>query len=522
LTAKLRLVDESSLHVELSTLDKQTLEGILDGCNSILLELEAVLARSRTNHGILEPMGDVQREVLEQENDLTNFLETLRRQDSRLQRPIRLLISNYSHSQEKLLGVLDQIREIKSGDFQRSIVTDWEVLEAELTKLGLPKDLIVEEFFFIEKWLKDNYPPDVPEEEIEAVADELPGYTPGARKGTIEEKVQALEQTTLVMRETPVEPTASSSKAEPPAYTFESGADEFLDDNFSGYIDLAIQAEAEIRKSQRLDDYELGAYPWSWLPPSMRNQFRQMKGVAERLPPDSFSVMAYDTCPRLSADMEALKRMMKSSFENSTASNPAIQDAFRSLKVLSNAVKKFPLLQHQSMDLSRFSDLDILDYEASTATAVDLALGCPTEEIELAQKGYYRLLSYMMGFVKAFSAVFPGRTYVINTPSEIEAAWNALEMNSRVAWIEKQLAAWDPIQDAALYCRDFRRNNPGLRSQAVKALQDWQISVQILSGSSKEIITLKVISATALPRSSFRAVGVNSSDFPYSKLTSLA
>jgi Ca2+-dependent lipid-binding protein len=46
--------------------------------------------------------------------------------------------------------------------------------------------------------------------------------------------------------------------------------------------------------------------------------------------------------------------------------------------------------------------------------------------------------------------------------------------------------------------------NPGLRSQAIKALQDWQISERILSGSDPEIIELRIRGAFSLPKSSFR------------------
>ena len=173
--------------------------------------------------------------------------------------------------QAKLLDILDQIREIKSGEFQRSIVTDWTVLEAELEQLGLSKDVIEEEFFFIEKWLKKNYPTESPESEA------LPGYTPGARKGTIEEKVQSLEQTNVVLRTAPVEPIATSSKAEPPPYTFEDGADKSLDDNFSRYIDEAIRTEARFRATQLAESSDYVAHPWSWLPPSLQHQYSRQK-----------------------------------------------------------------------------------------------------------------------------------------------------------------------------------------------------------------------------------------------------
>lgn len=416
--------------------------------------------------------------------------------------PSQLLLTlNSSYSQAKLRTVLNQIREIKSGEFQRSIVTDWAILEAELQKLGLPKELIEEEFFFIEKWLKENYPTDVPEEEA------LPDYTPGAQKGTIEEKVQAMEQTNMLMRAAPVEPVASSSKADPPPYTFEDGADNSLDDNFSGYIDAAIRAEANVRSTQRVDHSDLGPYPWSWLPPSFRHEYSTTYAdeVAPMMAPDAFSVMAYETAPRCVAEIERLKRLLRTFFEQKTAvQNTTINEALQSLDVMSDAMQRFPLLQKQSSSLSRLSDLDIFDYESSTAMAADLEISFPTKEFELAQKGYYRLLTYVMGFVNAFASLYTGRTYVTRSPTDIDLSWKALKMNARVAWVEKQLAGWEPIQNAALFCRDSHRMNPGLRSQALKVLQDWQAAEKILSGVDPDVVELRIIGAFSLPKSSFR------------------
>jgi hypothetical protein len=137
--------------------------------------------------------------------------------------------------------------------------------------------------------------------------------------------------------------------------------------------------------------------------------------------------------------------------------------------------------------------------------AADLVIGFPTKEFELAQKGYYRLLTYVMGYVKAFASLYTGRTYVTRSPPDIDFSWKALKMNARAAWVEKQLAGWEPIQNAALFCRDFHRMNPGLRSQAIKALQDWQASERILSGVDPEVVELRIIGAFSLPKSSFRA-----------------
>lgn len=394
------------------------------------------------------------------------------------------------------MSILDQIREIKSGEYQRSIVTDWTVLEAELVRLGLPQNLIEEEFFFIQKWLKENYPMETPEEEA------LPDYTPGAQKGTIEEKVQALQQTDLVMRTAPIEPIATSSKADPPPYTFEDGADDSLDDTFSRYIDEAIRAEARIRAAQPVE--ETGGYPWSWLLPSLQQQYSKLPEVAPRMAAESFSVMAYETAPRCVAEIQRFRRLLRDSIEQkSMAQNGTTQEALRSLEVMSFAMHKFPLLQEQSPTMSRLSDLDALDYQCSTIIAVDPGMHFPSKEFELAQKGYYRLLTYVRGFMIAFASIYTGRAYITRSLDDIDFSWKSLKMDARVAWVEKQLAGWDTIQNAALYCREFHRLNIGLRSDAISILKDWQNAEKILSGNPEQIL-LRVIGAFSLPKSSFR------------------
>lgn len=125
-------------------------------------------------------------------------------------------------------------------------------------------------------------------------------------------------------------------------------------------------------------------------------------------------------------------------------------------------------------------------------------------EFELAQKGFFRLLTYVMGYMNAFSTIYTGRTYVNHSLKDIDLSWKNLQMSARVAWVEKQLAGWDTIQNAAFYCRDFHRMTPGLRSQAIKILEDWQAAERILSGLENEHIELRIIGAFSLPKSSFR------------------
>lgn len=79
-------------------------------------------------------------------------------------------------------------------------------------------------------------------------------------------------------------------------------------------------------------------------------------------------------------------------------------------------------------------------------------------------------------------------------------------MTMRSAWVEKQLAAWDSIENAASHCRDWHRTRPILRQQALVALENWQKAEMILSGGDGEdMIELTVIGASGLPKSNFRS-----------------
>lgn len=76
---KLRLVNESRGTAEMSVSLEATMECITDGCNAVLWELEAKLARCRSAHGTLEDVTNVQREIVKQVDDLNSVLETVRR-----------------------------------------------------------------------------------------------------------------------------------------------------------------------------------------------------------------------------------------------------------------------------------------------------------------------------------------------------------------------------------------------------------------------------------------------------------
>jgi len=221
-----------------------------------------------------------------------------------------------------MVEILSQmIGEMQSTNSQQSVVTEWSVLEAKLEKLGLPKEVIEEEFFFISDWLKENSLEQVEEDaedaedvaDVEAIEDEeLPDYAPGEQRNPIEEKVQVLDE--MARNVATDEPVATSSKAEPPPYTFEEGTDEpIIDSEFSHFIQTAIATDADIRVLKRKLHPELGPHPTSWLPKSVQAQFEDSRDIIPIMPADSFTAMAYETAPRCVDEIERLKRLLRTS-----------------------------------------------------------------------------------------------------------------------------------------------------------------------------------------------------------------
>jgi hypothetical protein len=286
------------------------------------------------------------------------------------------------------------ISEMQPADSQQSVVTEWSVLETQLEKLGLPKEVIEEEFFFISDWLKEHFLEQVEEDEelpenfLKQVEedDEPPDYTPGERRKPVDEKVQDLDETTRNLAI--AEPVATSSKAEPPPYTFEEGSDQpMMDSEFLQFIRTSTAIEAEIRSLQRKQHPELGSNSIFWLPKSIQAQYRDSNDIIPIMPANSFTAMAYETVPRCVDKIERLRRLLRTSFEHkpNTMNTGAVHEAFQSLEVMSSAMSKFALVQDQRSGADNFSDLDTLDFEFSTAVVLDEHMHFPDREFELAQ-----------------------------------------------------------------------------------------------------------------------------------------
>lgn len=234
---------------------------------------------------------------------------------------------------------------------------DWEFVQGELQKSGFSSDILQENFFSIDHWLSENLSQDA--ESINAYetseapsaprsisgrdeADELPGYTPGAKRGTIEEKVQSLEQTTMAMNlGASAQDMASSSKAAPPAYTFEAGQDEQLDQDFTKYIEDAVHTEASRRSIEQSQYPDTAPHPYGWLPKAMHSQYRSRDDIIPMLDAQSFSTMAFETGPRCNQEIDRLTSLMRASFEHGKLSqtDQVIRDATRCSETIVSALR---------------------------------------------------------------------------------------------------------------------------------------------------------------------------------------
>jgi hypothetical protein len=231
------------------------------------------------------------------------------------------------------------------------------------------------------------------------------------------------------------------------------------------------------------------------------SQYKDLDNINKTMDSQSFSVMAYETMPRCAAEIERLKRLMKNSFDRKQRGGEEVNsEAFKSLEIMSAAISCFALLQDQNpQNVQYFSDLDILDYEYSTAIVMDPHIEFPHKELELIRKSCYQLLTYVMGFLNALSSIYVGRTYVSRSDEELDLEWKSLRLSTRVAWVEKQLAEWTTVENTIAHCRQTHRMQPYIRSAALKALDGWKTAERVLVGDEVDNIKLIVVSATGLP-----------------------
>lgn len=387
-------------------------------------------------------------------------------------------------------------------------------MSSELQKLGISKHLIDEEFFYIDGWLKATHA--TGEEEaatVEEAGDLPPDYTAGAQREEITEKSQSSQDTARIVSintlaiNTSDRLVGTTSTAEPPPYTVEEGGDEAMDEDFSRYIQHSIEREVEYRRLRQQRNPMLGPHPYAWLPRALQENYKDRDDVIQLLDGMSFSTMAYETAPRCNNEIERFADLIQTSFEHKQggASRDTISKVFETLDLMLSAIKKFALIEDFRPGTENFSDLDTLDFEHSTAAAIDDNQIFPRREFDLAQKSHYLLLTYIMGMLGLLTQIFPGRTYTPRTVNELEDLWQSKKMNTRTAWIAKQLAGWEKVEDAVRFCREWHQRRTDLQANALIALDHWQMAERLFSPSEgNDDIELTVISASGLPKPNFR------------------
>ncbi|RDW80706.1 hypothetical protein BP5796_05404 [Coleophoma crateriformis] len=434
---------------------------------------------------------DVQERLLEKTEALLSFYKILR-----------------SRSRNAITDALLKVPfSVETQEFLSLTEPQFAVFQETLPRYGISAELARQEFYFIESWLKSSFPsgfafhgriseptegcrPRLP------IKDSLPDYHSGPSHSPECEKRDDSQSSVLNHEKPP-----SSPKAAPPAYTFEEGNDELMDDEFSEYIREAIATEDSIRLVQQESHLEAVIRPWGWLPDYLQDFYKKGHNdydVIPMLASNSFSAMAYDTSLRCLEEIARLESLLRDS-------HGPEEEARHSLKVMSTALTKFALLRNQRTDSEAFSDLDSLEFEFSTAVVMDSKLPFPHEDFDMAQKSCYRLLTYVMGFLSAFSSIYTGRTYLARPFKDIEEMWRAKNMGVRTAWVEKQLTVWANVETAISNCRDFHLRMPSLRSQAMTALKDWQEASRILAGTEgSDTIEMRIVSVQGLIKPKLR------------------
>ncbi|CAG8954629.1 hypothetical protein HYFRA_00004549 [Hymenoscyphus fraxineus] len=494
----LHVIEDHREKGEISAENKKTLVEIGIWLNGLFGDLEAELDDLKQGNS-QDGFSPIVEKDLDPNDQLNAFIALIRRD-----------------RQYKIWNALEEIHGNDAPETQTSVASDWTFLELQMH--GLSKDILQEEFFFINMWFKDrkedreNEPQAPP---VPSPDEDLPDYVPGSAKAVVDVKVQDLEESTQFLSLEGSSEGPAAPKADPPPYTFDgAGGEDAIDDaEFTSYMQKAIGIEENIRTFRSQNKPEEKSDPLAWLSKEHRDAYRGRKDIITMMERDSFTVMAYETAPRCKEAVERLTSLFRTSIKHESTEPGwrVISEAMEALKVISAALEKFTLLENQTSghtllsSVERFSDMDQLEFETSTLETVNPGFEWPSREFALVQKSYYQLLTYIMGFLEALAINFPGRTYITRPRDSLERSWAGSMMPSRVAWIEKQLAGWSEVDEALFACRDWHRLRPNIQRDALEVLKRWAESEEVLTGNDKkDMIEFTVVAAANLPKSSFR------------------
>lgn len=249
-----------------------------------------------------------------------------------------------------------------------------------------------------------------------------------------------------------------------------------------------------------------------WLPANLQPVYEgeDAQFILPIMAQSSFSVMSYQSAPKLGKDIVRLQHLLHSSYSSGRmgSKDGVVADAFFFLETVSSPLARFNFLRNPNAGGEPFSDLDVLDFECSTIGITDNSELFPKLEFDLAHQSYWGLLSHLMGLLQAVTDIFQGRAYITRSRQELQFLWDLHKINSHVAWVQAQLADWDKVENAVRFCRHWHSQQLNLRDQAVRMLRDWKSAQKILMGAEGvDIIELSIRSAEDLPKYKFSRPG---------------
>ncbi|KAJ5042403.1 uncharacterized protein L3040_004952 [Drepanopeziza brunnea f. sp. 'multigermtubi'] len=221
---------------QLSASDRWLINSQKEAISMAFDQLETAFAGLRSGQQGIATIATMEGKFMAQSNQLSSFLELLQ-----------------GYSREKISTALASIPGIES------VASDWDALQVELERVGISKELARGNFFLIDQYLKENVSSVNRVVEVHELGVEIggvvapvhideddppPDYTPGSKQGTNEEKGQSLERTNMVVNHSDPEAAMATSSKSPPAYEFEEGQDETLDQDYAKYVKEAIENEA--------------------------------------------------------------------------------------------------------------------------------------------------------------------------------------------------------------------------------------------------------------------------------------
>ena len=177
--------------------------------------------------------------------------------------------------------------------------------------------------------------------------EELPGYDPGTRKTTTREKADMLERTAAIGNAEEAINNGMPVGADPPKYSFDAqnSSGNEMDDELAHYINQAVAQELKRRYKARELDPKSEAFVYSWLPDVMQEKFVGRPDIVSLLDAKSFTVMGYETAPRISADLEKLMQALQMSADGS-GDDTIFLEAINTVKVMIRALARFGSIQN--------------------------------------------------------------------------------------------------------------------------------------------------------------------------------